>query len=163
MLVDLERRLVAHLLPDREPATLAAWLTDHPSIECISRDRAGGYAEGARQGAPRAIQVADRFHVLTNLTDAIHRALELHHRTIHPVVPAPEHRDAVSSAFPSECRPHVGHRCWTIMPSTSASAGGTAVTMRHGSGARYGKSEGTEARSLLSASGSRSRCAAQRL
>jgi transposase len=97
ILVDLERRLVADLLPDREPKTLAAWLTAHPTIEFISRDRSGGYAEGAAKGAPQAIQVADRFHLLKNLTEAVQRSLEHHRRTIQSAVPAPEQRDSVPS------------------------------------------------------------------
>jgi transposase len=97
ILVDLEQRLVADLLPDREPKTLAAWLARHPTIEFISRDRAGGYAEGAAKGAPQAIQVADRFHLLKNLTEAVQHSLEHHQRTIRSAVPAPEQRDPVPS------------------------------------------------------------------
>lgn len=75
IMVDLERHRVADLLPDREPRGLAAWLERHPTIEFISRDRAGGYADGATRGAPRAIQVANRFHLLKNLTEALQRSL----------------------------------------------------------------------------------------
>jgi transposase len=76
LLVDLERHQPIDLLPDRESGTLAQWLRAHPSIEIISRDRAGAYAEGARQGAPDALQVADRFHLFCNLSTALQRVLE---------------------------------------------------------------------------------------
>jgi len=76
VLVDLERRQPIDLLPDRESETLAKWLQAHPTVRIISRDRAGAYAEGARQGAPDAVQVADRFHLFCNLTQALQRVLE---------------------------------------------------------------------------------------
>jgi transposase len=63
------------LLPDRQSQTVTEWLRAHAPPEIISRDRAGGYAEAARQGAPHAIQVADRFHLLRNLREAVERVL----------------------------------------------------------------------------------------
>ncbi len=85
ILVDLEKRKPIDLLPDREAATLAEWLKKHPEIEIISRDRAGCYAVGAKTGAPQAIQVADRFHLLKNLLDGFERFLSRQHQVIHKV------------------------------------------------------------------------------
>jgi transposase len=79
ILVDLERRKPIDLLPDREPATLAAWLKTHPGVQLITRDRAAKYAEGAREGAPHAVQVADRWHLLKNLREAVQRFLTRQH------------------------------------------------------------------------------------
>lgn len=76
ILVDLEKRQVIDLLPDRETDTLKTWLIEHPGVEIISRDRASTYALAAAQAAPHAVQVADRWHLLKNLGDAIQRVLE---------------------------------------------------------------------------------------
>jgi transposase len=75
IVVDLEQGCVLDLLPDRETETVAAWLRAHPQIEVISRDRSDQYAEAARDGAPQATQVADRFHLVKNLGDAVQRVL----------------------------------------------------------------------------------------
>ena len=96
ILVDLEQHHVVDLLPERSAETLAAWLRAHPGIQIISRDRALEYIKGIEQGAPDAVQIADRWHLLRNLADALIRLLDQNRACLYavaaePVVePAPE-------------------------------------------------------------------------
>jgi len=71
ILCDLERHTVIDLLPDRSADSVAIWLQHHPNVEVVSRDRAQVYADGATRGAPNAQQVADRWHLLKNLSEAL--------------------------------------------------------------------------------------------
>lgn len=71
ILVDLEAQQVIDLLPDRKAKTLESWLKDHTGVEVISRDRGKEYIKGASDGAPDAIQVADRWHLIKNLREAL--------------------------------------------------------------------------------------------
>lgn len=82
ILCDLERGKIIDLLPDRATGTIAAWLQRHPSVAVIARDRASVYADGIRQGAPGAVQVADRWHLLRNLGDALRQAVARHRKAI---------------------------------------------------------------------------------
>jgi transposase len=78
IVVDLERGDVIDLLPDRDVGTVAAWLKAHPGVEVIGRDRSAAYAQAATEGASQAEQVADRWHLLKNLREAVERVLERH-------------------------------------------------------------------------------------
>src|SRR5271165_2806555 len=82
IIVDLERREVVDVLHDRSATSVAAWLERHPTIEIVSRDRCGLYAQAARQGAASARQVADRFHLIQNLRLAIEQQLSYNYRSV---------------------------------------------------------------------------------
>ena len=70
LICDLERRRTIALLPDREPATAEAWLKKQPQIGIVARDRGGGYAMAAQKALPKAVQVADRWHLTENASHA---------------------------------------------------------------------------------------------
>lgn len=85
LLLDLETHEPVDLLPDRTAETLAGWLLAHPGVQLISRDRAGEYAQGAKKGAPEAIQVADRFHLSKNLSEVVERILSHHRQALRQI------------------------------------------------------------------------------
>jgi transposase len=76
VIIDLDTHQIIDILPDREAESVKKWLAAHPEIEIVSRDRGGAYADGAAQGAPQAIQCADRWHLCKNLGDAIEEYLK---------------------------------------------------------------------------------------
>jgi transposase len=71
ILVDLERHRPIALLADRKAETIAEWLQQHPGVEVLSRDRSKVYRSGMNEGAPNAVQVADCFHLVQNLTEVL--------------------------------------------------------------------------------------------
>jgi transposase len=94
ILVDQERRRIVDLLPDREAATLADWLGGHSGIEIVTRDRASYYADGIKKGAPRAVQIADRWHLGKNLREALENVLNGHRSQLKTaaVILSPHHK-----------------------------------------------------------------------
>lgn len=91
---DLERRRPVRLLPDREPATSEAWLKNYPSIRIVARDRGGGYGEAVARALPQALQVADRWHLMENASqaflDAVRKSMRQIRSTIGATVINPE-------------------------------------------------------------------------
>ena len=83
---DLEQRRIIDLLADREIGTVTAWLKAHPTIEIVCRDRGGGYREAATKGAPRALQIADRWHLLENASAAFLDIIRGHMRHLRRAV-----------------------------------------------------------------------------
>ena len=90
ILIDLERGRVIDILPGRDGEALKAWLKGHPQVEVITRDRWAAYAEAATAGAPQAQQVADRWHLLKNLREAVERLLQRREAAVHEALREPD-------------------------------------------------------------------------
>ena len=90
IVVDLERGDVVDLLPDRDAETVKKWLGEHPGIELVSRDRWSAYAQASAEASPKAQQVADRWHLLKNLREAIERLFERQSAVISEALKATE-------------------------------------------------------------------------
>jgi transposase len=113
ILVDLERHRVIDLLPDREAATLSAWLKAHPGVEVVSRDRSPTYAAALNEGAPGAMQVADRFHLLMNVREALEKVMTRQNRLLRsrslaaPPSPAPTAENDAHAGCRLRLAPHL--------------------------------------------------------
>jgi transposase len=107
ILVDLERRQPIALLSDRDADTLAQWLRAHPGVQIITRDRSKAYEDGARQGAPAAIQMADRFHLVQNLAEVLDQVFNAHIQELNALndarhhTPIPQPNGALAAPVPA--------------------------------------------------------------
>src|SRR5215207_10810654 len=124
ILVDMEKHRVIDLLPDREAATLSAWLRAHPGVEIISRDRSPSYASAINEGAPGAVQVADRFHLLMNVREALEKVVKRRYRFLRTQTLA-----APSSAAPApQNEAYAGCRLRLLPHLEGAKRGGRGKT-----------------------------------
>jgi transposase len=137
ILVDMDTHKPVDVLPDREAATLAAWLREHPEVVVVCRDRAGAYAEGIRTGAPQAIQVADRFHLWKNLCEAAEKTVAAHHHCL---------RAAAAQAGPAA--PELPPPMSLPAAEPIASSGGRTCRLAERTRARYAEVHESLARGL---------------
>ncbi|GAB3547766.1 hypothetical protein GCM10027577_23090 [Spirosoma fluminis] len=101
ILIDLDQHKPIDLLPDREGNTLEAWLRAHPGIELVTRDRSSIYANAVSAACPQATQVADRWHLLKNLSEAVERFLDSQRPAIREAAQFISQQSAISSTTPS--------------------------------------------------------------
>jgi hypothetical protein len=113
VLIDLERHRPLALVPDREATTFALWLQVHPGVGVLARERWRASADGARHGAPAALQVADRLHLRHHLADALDPVCNRHHharKVMHEARRQPPRRRPDSTAtvpVPPPSRPRM--------------------------------------------------------
>lgn len=100
ILVDLEQQRPIDLLADASAESFAQWLQAHPSIEIVSRDRGTTYADGATRGAPQALQIADRWHLIQNMGEALEKVLVWHHADLKRAFTAEEEDQLPPSSEP---------------------------------------------------------------
>lgn len=97
IIVDLERGCPVELLPDREASTLREWLETHPEIELLTCDRASCYDAACSLGAPQAEQIADLWHLLKNLLEALERHIAGQYRSLNAALKAALEQEALAS------------------------------------------------------------------
>lgn len=134
ILVDLERHRVIDLLPDRNGDSVKVWFQGHPEIEVISRDRASTYADAAKQGAPQATQVADRFHLIKNVREKLKDLLDRKRESLpfveeDPIQPTPASKEIETLSEVARDEPEKNRAAVIAVLADQVDAGGSPRLM----------------------------------
>lgn len=116
IIVDLERRRPIEVLGGREATIVAEWLEKHPTVEVVARDRAGAYSDAVQTAIPGAQQIADRWHLLTNLREAVERLLMRHATRVR------EAASILGETLRIETQPLTADMGATVLPLSACSA-----------------------------------------
>jgi transposase len=143
VLVDLDKHQAIDLLPDRQAETATTWMQTHPEITHVSRDRGSEYASAASAGAPQAIQVADRFHIAKNLSEAVQELLA---RVLTELKATSQDAEAVPTTVQAEIPLSIEE--WR--PAPGAQVKQTISTRRAEREARYQQAESLRKQGLTS-------------
>jgi transposase len=148
ILVDMDTHRPIDVLPDRDADTLADWLRAHPGVQIVCRDRSGAYADGAARGAPEAIQIADRWHLMHNLSEAAHKVVTRHRRCLQRPTNTPVQAPAL--APPAEGRRatntrarHAGVHA-LLAKGVSLKAIGRQLQLSRGTVRKYARAQGPQ-------------------
>ncbi|MGW0204792.1 transposase [Streptomyces sp. NPDC003233] len=90
LLVDADTPLPIELWAGRDAEQLAAWLRTHPGVHVVCRDGSLTYRQGITDGAPKAVQVSDRFHLWQGLSKRVSDIAAAHRSCLTAAVPEPE-------------------------------------------------------------------------
>lgn len=81
IIVDLDSGHVCDMLGTREESDFSTWLSDHPHINMVSRDRSTEYSAAIKSTGREIIEVADRFHLLKNMSDCVTKIVSENYRS----------------------------------------------------------------------------------
>lgn len=104
IIVNLDTGLVVDLLGDRNQNSFETWLENHPKITLVSRDRSTEYSAAIASSGMRITEVADRFHLVKNMSDCITKVLSENYANYRSLVRAeedlPTEKDQLTKEIP---------------------------------------------------------------